>query len=153
MLDSWKIMENHGHNNYGICWPFYGEIIFKSYFEWLNWFFPLRIGIIKSRLHYFRGQKLQISWFLNVLMCFWASKPLLFIFGETRIPQKILESIWEHPGKILSMEIWDSKKSKILDHVGTQLLNFWNFEILKFLYIKWLYMEKIFLWRWGPEND
>ena len=26
---SWKIMENHGHNNYGIFWLFYGEIIFK----------------------------------------------------------------------------------------------------------------------------
>ena len=32
-------------------------------------------------------------------------KPTLFIFGETRTPQIILESIWEHPGKILSLEI------------------------------------------------
>ena len=75
----------------------------------------LRFGLIKSRFHNFRGRKLNISWFLNVLMCLWASKPVLFIFGETRIPQKILESIWNHHGKILSMEIWDptfSKKSK-----------------------------------------
>ena len=26
---SWIIMENHGHNNYGYFWQFYGEIIFK----------------------------------------------------------------------------------------------------------------------------
>ena len=26
---SWKIMENHGHNDYGHFWQFYGEIIFK----------------------------------------------------------------------------------------------------------------------------
>ncbi len=26
---SWKIIENHGHNNYGHFWSFYGEIIFK----------------------------------------------------------------------------------------------------------------------------
>ena len=26
---TWKIIENHGHNDYGIFWQFYGEIIFK----------------------------------------------------------------------------------------------------------------------------
>ena len=29
MEKSWKMMENHGYNNHGICWPFYGEITFK----------------------------------------------------------------------------------------------------------------------------
>ena len=29
MGKSWKIMENHGHNNYGIFWPFYGDFRFK----------------------------------------------------------------------------------------------------------------------------
>ena len=28
------------------------------------------------------------------------------------IPQKILESIWEHPGKILFLHIWTSKNVK-----------------------------------------
>ena len=27
-----KIMGNHGYNNYGIFWPFYGESKFESYF-------------------------------------------------------------------------------------------------------------------------
>ena len=27
-----KKNENHGYNNYGICWQFYGEIKFKKYF-------------------------------------------------------------------------------------------------------------------------
>ena len=26
---SWKIMENHGHNDSGVFWQLYGEIIFK----------------------------------------------------------------------------------------------------------------------------
>ena len=26
---SWEIIENHGHHNYGICWPSYGKIILK----------------------------------------------------------------------------------------------------------------------------
>ena len=49
---------------------------------WLTWMFPLRIGIIKSRFHYFRGPKLQISWFLSVSTRHRAPKPTLFIFGE-----------------------------------------------------------------------
>ena len=43
--------------------------------------------------------------FLMFFTCFWASKPVLFNFGGTRIPQETLESIWEDPGKILSLEI------------------------------------------------
>ena len=92
----------------------------------------------------------------NVLTRHRLPKPTLFIFGDTRTPQQILESIWKHPGKIWFLERWDSKISKISDHVCTQLVErfkFWNFEILTCFYIKWLYIEKIFLRRWGIEND
>ena len=36
---------------------------------------------------------------------FWARGPRIYGFSYTKIPQKILESIWNHHGKILSMEI------------------------------------------------
>ena len=32
---------------------------------------------------------------------FWARGPRIYGFSYTKIPQKILESIWEHLGKIL----------------------------------------------------
>ena len=72
---------------FGDFLPFYGEIIFKWYFEWLDWFFPLHFGLIKSRFHYCRGPKLQTSWFLNVLRRHQLPKPTLFIFGEARTPK------------------------------------------------------------------
>ena len=79
-----------------------------------------------------------MSWFLNVLTCLRAPKPTLFIFGGTRIPQKILESIWNHPGKIFSWQIWVSKNSKSESQIWVsnfwvfEILELWNFEILKF---------------------
>ena len=36
---------------------------------------------------------------------FWSLEPRIYGLSYTKIPQKILESIWEHPGKILSLEI------------------------------------------------
>ena len=44
----------------------------------------------------------------------------------TKILQKIQKTLWGGPGKILSLEIRESRISKILEHVRTQL-----FEILK----------------------
>ena len=35
----------------------------------------------------------------------WTRGPRIYGFYYTEIPQKILESLWEHPGKILSLEI------------------------------------------------
>ena len=32
---------------------------------------------------------------------FWARGPRIYGFSYTKIPQKILESLWEHLGKIL----------------------------------------------------
>ena len=37
----------------------------------------------------------------------WTRAPRIYGFYYTKILQKILESIWEHPGKILSLEIRD----------------------------------------------
>ena len=95
--------------------------------------------------------------------------PRIYGFSYTKIPQKILESIWDHLGKILFLHIWESKNSICSDHVCTHFLNFcnfeiskfwsfemlkfWNLEILKFLFINWLYSLEIVLWRWGSEND
>ena len=36
---------------------------------------------------------------------FWPLEPRIYGLSYTKIPQKILESIWEHLGKILSFEI------------------------------------------------
>ena len=55
---------------------------------------------------------------------FWARRPRISDLSYTKLLQKILESIWEHLGKILSFQIRDPKKTKILDHMGTQILNF-----------------------------
>ena len=41
---------------------------------------------------------------------FWARGPRIYGFSYTKIPQKILESLWEHLGKIL---FWLSGTSKI----------------------------------------
>ena len=38
--------------------------------------------------------------------------PVFIAFIMPTILQNKLESIWDHPGKILSVEIWDPKKSK-----------------------------------------
>ena len=63
--------------------------------------FPLRIGIIKSRFHYVRHQNLIFHDFL----IFEVLEPRIYGLYYAKILQKILESIWEHPGKILSLEI------------------------------------------------
>ena len=36
---------------------------------------------------------------------FWARRPRISCFSYAKILQRILESIWEHAGKILSLEI------------------------------------------------
>ena len=120
-------MENHGKSwkiLAIIIMAFFGNFIVKLHLNNIlmaQLIFPLHFGLIKSRFHYFRSPKLQISWFLSVSTRHQAPKPTLFIFGETRTPKKNQEKIWEHPGKILSIEIWDSKISKklALIHIAT----------------------------------
>ena len=83
-----------GHQNvYGIFLALYGGNVLKLYFEELNHIFLLHFGIIKSRFHYFRSPKLQISWFLNVLTHHRAPQPTLCIPGETRTPWKYQENL------------------------------------------------------------
>ena len=66
---------------------------------------------------------------------YWAKSgpvdPVFVAFIIQKILQKMLESIWEHPGN-LSLEIWEPKNSKIAEHACTKLLTLWNFEISKF---------------------
>ena len=123
---SGKSVENHCYNNYGIFLQFYGEIIFKQYFQWLNCFFPLRIGLIKSRFHYFKGPKLNISWFLDFWTRHQAPKPVIFIFGDTRIfkrnPEKHLTHVYTY-----FLELWESTFSKIFE---SHMCSFLFFEIL-----------------------
>ena len=105
---------------------------------------PLRIGLIKSRFHYFRGPKLNISWFLNVLTCFWLPKPVLFSFGEAWTPPNLLQSIWEHPGKIFSFQIWVSKSSKSESQIWVSNLGPHCFEFIFWIYILNIYFGHIF---------
>ena len=44
---------------------------------------------------------------------FWARGPRIHGFSYTKIPQKILESIWEHPQKILFLLSGTSNISQI----------------------------------------
>ena len=58
----------------------------------------------------------QLQYFLDDFWNFqnvhqiWTHAPRIYRFYYTRILQKILESIWEHPLKISSLRIWTSKK-------------------------------------------
>ena len=60
-------------------------------------------------------------------------EPRIFHFSLPNHLDKNLEHIWEHPGNILPMRIWDSTFLK-MEHARTQrseFLKFWNFEDLK----------------------
>ena len=47
---------------------------------------------------------------------FWARGPRIYGFSYTKIPQKILESLWEHLGKIVFRLSGTSKKSQFWTH-------------------------------------
>ena len=75
----------------------------------------------------------------------WTRAPRIYSFYYTKILQNILESIWEHPGQILSLEIWQSKFRKFsklrVQHTFMFMLSFkWFFSISVLNYI---------LRRWG----
>ena len=53
----------------------------------------------------------------------WARGPRIYSFYYSKILQKVLESIWEHPGQILSLEICESKM-KMSEHACTQVCDF-----------------------------
>ena len=53
-----------------------------------------------------------LTFFGPIIGHFWARGPRIYGFSYTKIPQKILESIWEHLGKILFFHVWQSKCSK-----------------------------------------
>ena len=42
-----------------------------------------------------------LTFFGPIIGHFWARGPRIYGFSYTKIPQKILESLWEHLGKIL----------------------------------------------------
>ena len=46
-----------------------------------------------------------LTFFGPIIGHFWARRPCICGLSYTKILQKILESIWEHLGKILSFEI------------------------------------------------
>ena len=46
---------------------------------------------------------------------FWSLEPRIYGFSYTKIPQQILESIWEHPGKYY-FYIYDTQK---IENFGT----------------------------------
>ena len=52
---------------------------------------------------------------------FWARGPRIYGFSYTKIPQKILDSIWEHPQTILCVTFWNFEKISNLDPPNTYL--------------------------------
>ena len=77
------------------------------------------------------GTSKILTFFGPIIGHFWARRPCICGLSYTKIPQIILESIWEHPGKILSLEIWDSKIPK---NIGSCVYpTFWTFEISKYI--------------------
>ena len=55
---------------------------------------------------------------------FWARGPRIYGFSYTKIPQKILESLWEHLGKNIIFTFWNFKNFSNLDPLNTYL--FWK---------------------------
>ena len=69
--------------------------------------------------------------------------------------QKIQEKLWNHLGKILFASIWDIKNSIFSESVCPRyqiLFDCFSF-VFGFPCVFWLYILKIFLRRWGIEND
>ena len=66
-----------------------------------------------------------LIFFGPIINHFWARRPCISGFSYTKLPQKILESIWEHPGKNLSK--YDTQK---IENSGPCVHpTFWIFEI------------------------
>ena len=60
-------------------------------------------------------------------------------------------NIWNHPGQILFMSIWDSKQ---LENFRENVcLMYHTLFIFQFFLNKWIHSLKIMLWRWGSKND
>ena len=59
---------------------------------------------------------------------FWARGPRIYGFSYTKIPQKILESLWEHLGKILFLLSGTSKNLKFgpTKHIFSFKFVFWT---------------------------
>ena len=90
--------------------------------------FSLQIGINKSRIHYVRGPKLQISWFLNVLTRHRAPKPTLFILkGPGHF-----EQIKNKYGNILEHIIFGNMTINIFENFRKCVYLFSCFVFLKF---------------------
>ena len=65
---------------------------------------------------------------------------------------KIQETLWNHPGKISFMSIWDPKKFENVRKMyvlGTICFCF----VLSCSVEFWVHVLKIILWRWGLKND
>ena len=84
----------------------------------LSWF---RLQMFQKKSKKWKGSMYYAEGFAPDDLTRPGQRPGESIFGEARTPQTILESIWEHPGKILSLHIWHSKISKILEliHIAT----------------------------------
>ena len=102
-----------------------GHFMVKLYLnDWFNGlidFFPLRIGIIKSRFHYFKHQFLVFSWCLD----FPTLEPRIYSFHST----KMLQTIQEKYGDILkayyfpiSQNLKIRKFMKFLEGIDTIIL-------------------------------
>ena len=76
--------------------------------------FLLHFGILKSRFHYFRHQNLIFHYF----WIFQPLEPRIHGFYYTKILQKILENIWEHPQFFLVYMYF--KKMTNLEKTGTE---------------------------------
>ena len=120
-----------------LCWKCIQIILFIAWFVFL-----LHFGITKSRFHYFICPKPSFAWFWDFWTCPEPPKPTSFIFGETRIPEKIKKNT----GTFSKYEFCKSENQKNEKQCRKcvhcfLLLTFW---------IPHLYHV---LWRWGPEND
>ena len=82
--------------------------------------FLLHFGLIKFRFHYFKHQILDFY----VLLISGVLEPRTYGFYYSKIPQTILESIWDHLGKYYLWKYETQNFQTKSDHVCTQLLNY-----------------------------
>ena len=85
-------------NTSGKCWNIFDDFwVIRLVKLWKigleapgNYSIPFEL--ISFRCAYVRDQKLSFLWFRDFWTCPWAPKPVIFIFGDARIPQIIQEN-------------------------------------------------------------
>ena len=80
-------------------------------------------GFVTVRCHYGTNWNLSFLWFRDFWTCPWFPKPILFIFGDTRIFQRNQETSRLVLGNMvfINLRIWEIEKLKDLENKGPEI--------------------------------